>query len=219
MTTHIRTFTLSPTLLLASLGCAPPCTDDGLHQDCDEAVLGTMATDETDADDDDDDDDDDETSSGTTALDDADPSLPEESSSDDGPSDEVTGTHSDDSALDDHGSMDESSTGSDRGEPSADEYESCAMAECVSGSACTDVADLDDYDPFCSPACETDDDCPQVDGGVESWCSLVPDGELDAQRCVLVCIVDDAVLGDCPGAMECVDVPGQTTQIGVCMWQ
>lgn len=226
-----RTIALALALPFATtLGCAPPCTDDGLQQDCnDEPALVTVAVDESD--DDDDDDDDGSTSSGDEGDDDDDDDdtspaddegtetapAEESSSSDEAPLDDDAGTGTEEGPLDE-GPMEESSSEDDGTEPLADEYESCATNECVAGSQCIDITDLEEYDPFCSPDCESDADCPSVGGGVESWCALVPDGELDPASCVLVCSYDDDVLGDCPGAMDCIEVPGQDPPISVCMW-
>lgn len=241
---NARSLAMSTALaLVAASGCAPPCTDDGLQQDCeDHDALVTVAVDEAGSDEeegDDDQDSDDDAGATTDGADDsADGTSPgsstgasesatmtmsgtesataEEGSNEGTPLEDTSAGSTDEGPLDE-GPLEESSS-DDGNEPQADEYESCEPAECVAGTQCIDVTDLEEYDSFCSPECVTDDDCPTVPGGVESWCALVPDGRLDPQSCVLVCSVDDIPQGDCPGSMECVDVPNVGSQISVCMW-
>jgi hypothetical protein len=227
---NLRYLCISTALVL---GCAVPCTDDGLRQNCsDDPALVTVAVDGSD-DDDDDEDDDGDSGSSTGSNDDA-PGGDENDDEDDGDGDSSTssGSHGDEQPLEDSSAGDggpheesasdgapvEETAGDDDGAPQADAWESCQSAECGPDMQCIGIGSLAEYDSFCSPECESDDDCPGVNGGVLSWCALVPDGELDPQGCVLVCSLDDEVQGDCPGSMECVDVPGSTTQISVCMW-
>jgi len=101
--------------------------------------------------------------------------------------------------------------------PDAGPYEDCSLPDCEAGNDCLGIVGLDDYAPFCSPQCTSDADCPPGGTAVPS-CILSEEGAADPTNCVLLCSYDNESLGNCPNGMTCADIPGQTTQVGVCMW-
>lgn len=101
--------------------------------------------------------------------------------------------------------------------PDAGPYEDCTLPDCEAGNDCLGIVGLDDYAPYCSPQCTEDADCP-AGGTAAPSCILSEEGAPAPTNCVLLCEYDNEVLGNCPTGMTCADLPGQTTQVGLCMW-
>lgn len=98
-------------------------------------------------------------------------------------------------------------------------WEDCAAATCEVGSDCITVTGLDNNDPYCSPQCVSDFDCPlPASGDATPYCALVADNAVDPTNCALVCESDGFDLGTCPNGMVCTSIPGQNPTISLCMW-
>lgn len=102
--------------------------------------------------------------------------------------------------------------------PEAGPWEDCQAATCEVGTDCITVNGVAG-EPYCSPQCVTDLDCPFPDSGDASpYCLLVGEGAVDPTNCALVCEVDGLDYGTCPDGMSCTSVPGQDPSISLCMW-
>ncbi|MBX7082998.1 MAG: hypothetical protein K1X88_27580 [Nannocystaceae bacterium] len=98
-------------------------------------------------------------------------------------------------------------------------WEDCANANCEAGNDCIELTDVMTDEPYCSPQCTTDADCPlPATGDALPICALSADGAADPTNCALLCEYDNLPYGTCPNGMTCTDIPGQTTQIALCVW-
>jgi hypothetical protein len=205
--------------LVGALGCAPPCTDDGLKQDCPtDQIVVTLGDDSTGADDDADDDDaddddaddDDDTSTGSAddAADDGDDSdddhsldadaSGEDSSSGAAPQESSSGA--DDSSVDE-GPEEESTT--EPIEP-AEGFADCLQDfdACDADEVCILVAQpgWPDNGTVCAgQECVTADDCPSQPGGGDAPTVCEDVTADDVADCIISCENGET----CPDGMVC----------------
>jgi hypothetical protein len=103
--------------------------------------------------------------------------------------------------------------------PPSDAWDACDASACEEGSDCVGVDGLRGFSDFCSPQCETADDCfPPATGDAVPVCAIDVGGAGESTHCALVCEVDGDPFGECPNGMFCIDLPGQPTPVSICMW-